>query len=730
MNFNDLICNLTKSQNEIIKDTEGYIRVVAGPGTGKTNTLTLRYIFLIKELGVDPNNILLLTFTNKAKEEMLNRVREYLGSDFYSRNICTIHSFCANFLKQNIFSLHFEENYKIMDETDYFNKLREIRKELKIDKAETKIRLSDIRTDIHAYKKQNVNEFISYLSNDSVKLDNSKFDGKEYIFEFLKFQKISHYLTFNDLLLFTLYILNNKKEIRLKTQQQFEYLFVDEFQDTNVIQFEILSILSEYHKNLFVVGDIDQAIYGFNDANVDIFINFDKKFENVKTHFMKENFRSHLEIVNVANSLISHNKNRIKTEIVPTKDYFNYAPKVFTFKKEEDENEMIVKLINDLVKNYNAKYSSIAILYRANKVSSSIEPFLIRNKIPYRVLGGTSFYQRVEIKLLLSYLNLALYEDDISFDYIRKNMPFGVGDKSLEKIKVYSSFNKLSLYASLKQLSTTKGFNTTKITKFIDFIEKLKENISILNSEFGNDKTNSYIKDIIYFVYTKSNYKSKLEDINDTERIANVQTFIDICEDIDKNNKYIEEYNTSLKDFVDNISSYQEYYESHQNKNTVKLMTSHYSKGSEYDHIIIAKFTSAYFPSKLVNTEEGIEEERRLLYVSITRARKTLNFTLTSDYYSKINVNYDISPFSEEFKDYVEFIPEIKFPTDYFAFFDKQNQTKNETIDNFVQNTIVEHKFFGKGIVLSVDKSFCLVKFDDCTTPRQVNISKLVILKE
>lgn len=715
MNFVELKNNLTETQMKIIKDTEGFIRIIAGAGTGKTNTLTYRYLYLIDSIGIEPSEILVMTYTNKAKDEMLSRIKMLSKNPINNHNIATIHSFCANFLKQNIFALHFHPNFILNDEEDLTERLKQIRKELsnKNKNLTEKIKLSDMKNSLYLFKKNNTSYYINYLTNADTSLDDYEFEkNEEFIKELLKYQKINQNLYFDDLIFFTIHILKTNDTIREKTQKQYSYIFVDEFQDTTESQFEILKILSQFHKNLFVVGDPDQSIYSFNNASVKIFLDFDKNFENVKTYYVQENFRSNKEIIDVANALIQNNTQRLDTKLIATKPYINYKPTVYTLPNLQKENNKVIELIRSLIDKFKCNYNDIAILYRANKVSKNIEPDFIKNKIPYRILRGTSFFQRIEIKLLISYMNLAIHEDDTSFLYIVKNNPFGVGNKKLELLKNYSVSNNITLYKALKQLNATPTFNNEKLNKFIKFIYALESLI---------DNPNTAIKDAIYFAYEKSGYKNKLEDINDEDRITNVQAFISLGNDTDEENHSKEnEDKVDIKTFLQRLLSYQEYYNETKNKNSVNLCTSHSAKGLEFEHVIVYNFIDSYYPSSHSFTQEQLEEERRLFYVTITRAKKTIDFTLNSNI--PINeINYEISPYASEIYEYVNFVPKINL-----LFQISNNKISESDENNFDEGDVVYNEIFGYGTVLFKYSDNSIVQFANTSTPRRVKNSKLI----
>lgn len=712
MNEEEIFKTLTSEQIQAIRQTEGYIRLIAGAGTGKTDTLARRYIYIKDILGVPPSDILLLTFSNKAAAEMQRRIKYLTRSNNVYPNITTIHSFCAKFLKENIFSLKFNPDFAILSQADEKELLKEIRKSnQRINKKPLKIKQMEEMVSVykHTYQDLYIN-FITQPNIDDIDLQLDK--NNMFIKDYLLFQRRQQNLFFDDLILFTIYILKHFDNIKENTAKKFSYIFVDEFQDTSENQYIILQYLSSYHKNLFVVGDPDQCIYTFNGSKVDIILNFDKDFNNTKTLTLTTNFRSSQEIIDTANRLISYNKHRYQKDLVSFKGKSNIKPRFFSFKYKEKEIDKIIDLIREYQEQHNSFLNNIAILYRNNALSKDIEFSLVRNKIPYRILLGTSFYERIEIKILLSYLKVAYLKDDMSLVYLSKRLNINIGPKKIQEIDICAKNNNFSYFDSLVYLAqSSKLFNSDKIKNFINVIYKIKDYLT----------KEKYISKILYFIYTESKYKDELMDINDEDRIENVQYLINVCEEYEKENQEPE----TINDYLNRINLIQEFYNSEEKVDAVTLLTCHTSKGSEYDHVIIYNTNDKIFPSSYATTDEQIEEERRLFFVSLTRARKTLDLTYSDGFFNGLSKN--ISPFIYEIQPTLECIPNIT-PK---VVFKPSSELTNFNNANFQKGDRVESRTFGLGTVLSIpSREVVLVQFDELPTERKVFCTTIKKIEE
>lgn len=393
----DIINELNEEQKEAVQTTEGYVRVIAGAGSGKTKALTNRYIYLVNTLGISTANILCVTFTNKAAREMKKRIRQKIG-DNDTGLICTFHGFCRSLLKEDIYAINYPDNFIVMDTEDQDDILRIVYDESKISSKECTFSRAK---DMISRRKSNYYEYMEYIIKiDNIELKNiyekSKSSSDKIFWGYLYHQKKNYNLDFDDLILFSLYILENNQDIREKWQKKLQYIMVDEFQDVNGRQYSLVKILSEYNKNLFIVGDPDQTIYSWRGANVNYILKFDEEFENVKTIIMNKNYRSSKDIIDASNSLISKNIQRIDKKLEAIK--LNNIPVTYNHLKDVyDEARWIANEIKNLTEK-GASYKDIAILYRAHYVSRAVEEVFVKNEIPYILYSGVGFYQRKEIK--------------------------------------------------------------------------------------------------------------------------------------------------------------------------------------------------------------------------------------------------------------------------------------------------------------------------------------------
>lgn len=700
---NSFLNDLNAEQQEICKTTEGNIRVLAGAGTGKTRTLTYRFAYLVNFGGIDPKDILCITYTNKAAQEMAKRVRYLLNTNDTFPNICTIHSFCAKFLKNNIFTLRFNPGFSIVDENDYHSLLRKIRRALNNDQARN-ISLAEMMKKISSFKKDNRSDYITYIT---AKNKPTYIDFPErYIQILLDYQRENQCLTFDDLILFTIFILETNSKVRNETAKLYTYIMVDEFQDVTDTQFTIIKCLSEYYNNLFVVGDPDQAIYSFNGSNVNLLVHLENNVKDLQTMTLNVNYRSGKEIIDVANKLIKNNSNRIKKNLKSKRGALGTPVKLFICKDIEEENKKIVEEIKSYVdekKNYN----DVAILYRSNKLSQQIEPSLVKSGIPYKVVKGTSFYDRVEIKLVLSYLRVALYDDNIALRYIFSNRSLGIGEKRMEMLGEYAKKYNISEFQALDSLRNDRQFRSITTQIFIELIKKIK--LSIPTKK---------VSELLNIAFKESGYEADLRDINNEERLTN---YYFLLSSVTQQEKEHAEEVKDLQTFLNSIAIIHDFYID-EKKESVKLITSHSSKGLEYRHVIVYEFNNKLFPSVHAVTDEAQEEERRLAFVTITRAQDTLSFYYSSYHDANNHTCNDASPFISEVFDKIVTYPQVSAPIVKIG-------DKTMTLNLFQEGDIVLSRLLGQGKVLSTDGNFCYVKFDNVDTPRKINCSALVLLQ-
>lgn len=727
---------LNKEQEKAVKTTEGYIRLIAGAGTGKTKTLTHRYAYLVQELGININNILSVTFTNKAANEMKSRIRKLIG-DFETSFINTFHGFCTIFLREEIYFVYYPRNFTIIDTEDQKLILKEIYEELNLTSKD--YRYSDVLNEIE--KRKGCFNYVENLADIDLKNikafidDKSNFDINpiEYIFyKFLYKQRKIFALDFNDLIQFTLYILQNNKTICKKWQNKMQYIQVDEFQDTSTPEFKLVKILSEKYHNLFVVGDPDQLIYTWRGAR-NFIQTFDIYFEKVQTLFLLQNYRSTKNIINCSNSLISKNPNRIDKELTTNNESGN-LPKYFHAKTVVEEAQWIVKNIKNLINN-GANPNQIAILYRSNYLSRVIEEELLKEYVPYIIYNGIEFYSRMEIKDCLAYLRMIVFEDDLSFLRVVNTPKRGIGKTRIDFLKKYSEECNVSLYQALKDNINHPLFKTTTAKEFVNAIEKFKyinylidndkdlefkQETSTLHLELKETEKINKISILFDGIIKQSGYENFIMSSGDNERFENIQELKNSI--VNYENMMDEKF--LLSDYLQNIALITDR-ERRNSNGCVRLMTIHTAKGLEFDNVFICGLNEGVFPSSRTCGRLELEEERRVCYVALTRARNNLflsdaegvSFNGGFRFPSRFLFNIE--------KEHVMWENESEIDSNLLI--EAQKYIKQDEDKIYQEIKILEvgdkinHKTFGCGIVKKVENDFYEIYFDDIKTVRNIN---------
>lgn len=575
------LSGLNKEQQEAVTTTEGYVRVIAGAGSGKTRALAHRYAYIVENLGVSTRNILCVTFTNKAAAEMKKRIRAMIGDQDLGF-ICTFHGFCVQFLREENKFLHYPKSFTILDEEDQKSILKNVYKTYNIDTKRYTFQKSLEKISDYKVHSDYVSKYMVDISLDGLLQDIEQTTDEEIkiVLGYLYEQKKNYGLDFNDLILFTLYILKNNKDVQQKWAERLQYIMVDEFQDVSKSQDLLVTLLSNHHKNLFVVGDPDQTIYSWRGARVSIFLNFDKEHIPTNTIYMTTNYRSAPTILNVANSLIEKNEERLKKDLFATKQdnvpvYYNH------FKSDDEEAQWICEQILALNKEQNVNYSNITILYRTHLVSRKIEEHLLHSQIPYQIYNGVGFYKRKEIKDVLSYLRMVLTQDDLSFDRIINVPPRNIGEKKMEYLSQYATHHSISLYQALKDNLDVSLFKKTGANEFVDMIE-----------EFSKTYQNMSVNDLLTQILDKSGYEAMLRTQGDEERLDNLSEL--------KSSVYEYEHSVgediTLQDYLQKVALYSDADQDEQ-KDKIKLMTIHTAKGLEFPYVFLCKFNEGIFPS-------------------------------------------------------------------------------------------------------------------------------------
>lgn len=687
--------SLNDKQKEAVIDDSKHLRIIAGAGSGKTRVLTMRIAYLIEQKHINPKNVLAITFTNKAANEMKNRISEMLGEAGDGAFISTIHSLCVRILKEEIGVFGYPKNFTIVDGDDQKTILKEAYKEFNIDKKDLSYGSA---LDYIANCKY---EELSYEKAMDQAYGEKKLVDKANVYKYYDERLKSLYaLDFDDLILFTVRLFKLHKDILKKWSSKFIYIHVDEFQDIDKTQYELIKLLSSTHDNVYVVGDPDQTIYTWRGADVNIIVNFDKDFKNTKTIILNQNYRSTNNILEGANSLIKYNKSRVPKDLFSENgDGDKIVHK--TLPDETSEAYYIVSCIQSLLKQ-GYEYNDIAILYRSNYLSREVEKVFIENRIPYVIYGGIRFYERMEVKDILSYLRLIVTGDDLAFQRVINQPKRGIGQKSIDTIFSLAKDNNISMYEVVKQGLFAK--NQSVLESFVDMVERWKSSLD-----------GKPLEEVLTDVFEQSGYRSMLEKENETERIENVKSLIDDIKD------YQETYpGSTLADYLSMISLYTDKANT-DGSASVSLMTIHASKGLEFKVVFVVGLSEGIFPSERTMLEQkGVEEERRLAYVAYTRAKEKLTLTDTSSFSYVVNSAKTTSRFVNEVDEkYIEHLdkPVLKQQ----SVFDVPFTTKISSIEpkkeaprrpsRYRKSDVVIHKIFGEGVVVKCDGDFVTVAF-------------------
>ena len=687
--------SLNDKQKEAVIDDSKHLRIIAGAGSGKTRVLTMRIAYLIEQKHINPKNVLAITFTNKAANEMKNRISEMLGEAGDGAFISTIHSLCVRILKEEIGVFGYPRNFTIVDGDDQKTILKEAYKEFNIDKKDLSYGSA---LDYIANCKY---EELSYEKAMDQAYGEKKLVDKANVYKYYDERLKSLYaLDFDDLILFTVRLFKLHKDILKKWSSKFIYIHVDEFQDIDKTQYELIKLLSSCHDNVYVVGDPDQTIYTWRGADVNIIVNFDKDFKNTKTIILNQNYRSTNNILEGANSLIKYNKSRVPKDLFSENgDGDKIVHK--TLPDETSEAYYVVSCIQSLLKQ-GYEYNDIAILYRSNYLSREVEKVFIENRIPYVIYGGIRFYERMEVKDILSYLRLIVTGDDLAFQRVINQPKRGIGQKSIDTIFSLAKDNNISMYEVVKQGLFAK--NQSVLESFVDMVERWKSSLD-----------GKPLEEVLTDVFEQSGYRSMLEKENETERIENVKSLIDDIKD------YQETYpGSTLADYLSMISLYTDKANT-DGSASVSLMTIHASKGLEFKVVFVVGLSEGIFPSERTMLEQkGVEEERRLAYVAYTRAKEKLTLTDTSSFSYVVNSAKTTSRFVNEVDEkYIEHLdkPVVKQQ----SVFDVPFTTKISSIEpkkeaprrpsRYRKSDVVIHKIFGEGVVVKCDGDFVTVAF-------------------
>ena len=709
----ELVQNMNENQLKAILKTQGAVMVIAGAGSGKTRVLTNRIAYLIAEKNVLESNILAITFTNKAAKEMKERIYSLVGETSKYIWINTFHSMCVRILRQHIDLLGYNKNFTILDTSEQKTIIKNIVKELNLSED--------------SYQPNNILKIISNSKNSMISVNEMKAQARfgfmknvAEIYEYYqKYLKKNSVLDFDDLMLKTIVLFEKHPEVLAIYQNKFEYIHVDEYQDTNVIQYKLIKMLSEVHKNICIVGDDDQSIYSWRGACSDNIINFEKDYEDVEVIFLDQNYRSNSTILDAANAVIKNNTDR-KDKALWSENKGGDKITVYASTNDKDETDDIAKKVLDL-KAQGVDYKDIAILYRANYLSRSMENSCMAFGIPYKLIGSLKFLQRQEIRDLLAYMNVVVNRnDEFSLRRIINVPKRGIGASSMAKIDNYAEQYGLSLFEALKNID------------MIGVSKKIITNIHLLTQLIEKySQTEQYsIEDLIVGIYKDSGYESMLKESADAyaeSRIENISELVSSA-------KQFSSMNDNLIDFISEMSLTSDADDENEDDSVV-LSTVHAAKGLEYRVVFIMGLEENLFPSirdaeSSEDERNKMEEERRLAYVAITRAKEKLFMSYANRRMQFGSIkNNKRSRFLDEVPNKL-----MHFESGFGATANDSGESQLESVTkfisrlspkikiadkpktdvrtNYVVGDIVVHKKFGEGKVLSIEKDSVKVDFE------------------
>ncbi len=699
MNYLD---RLNDEQRLAVQTTEGAVRVLAGAGTGKTRALTSRYCYLTDTLGVAPGNILCVTFTNRAANEMKQRIRAALG-DMDLGYICTFHAFCVQLLKEDIHVLNFPKNFVILDVEDQKQLLLKIFEEMGLTLRETTVKRA--LDEVLEARKLHATSYIDYI----YELDNEQLRAKfataadrneEIFLRYLYEQKKCFGCDFNDIINFAAYILDHFPDVRAKWQERMQYVMVDEFQDVSLRQYNIARTLAGRHGNLFIVGDPDQTIYSWRGSHVRLFLDFDKTYPGAKTILLTTNYRSTPEILTTSNTLIEKNIVRFPKQLAPTrplgeKPLYNHA------RDTKQEAEWIAAEIESL-RDAGTPLSEIAILYRAHYLTRPLEECFIEKGLPYKIYSGVEFYGRREIKDIVCYLRMLSPADDIAFLRTINTPSRKIGKRKLAFLLDQAEQNGTSLYDALRKNLDNQTFRGTQAQRYVDAIESVKR-----------DMHGARLGDILQMTLDRSGYEEFLRLQGDQERLDNVAELKRAVEAAGQDD------DATLDDFLSRVALLTNL-DHDEGREAVKMMTIHTSKGMEFPHVFVCGLSEGVFPGRRITTPEEMDEERRLAYVAMTRAMTRLYLSdaegLTGDGIYKLPSRFIFDAGRENLHFVREIDPGLEMRTRAVA-----SLVPSEL---FVVGDRVQHPVFGPGTVIAVDlkNTSYTIRFDDLPTERTLRL--------
>lgn len=705
----DFLAGLNPPQREAVETTEGYVRVVAGAGTGKTKTLTRRYLYLVEALGISTASILCVTFTNKAAAEMKKRIRQTLPDRDLGR-ITTFHGFCVNLLKEDCHVAQYPSSFIVLDEEDKAAILKTVFEDLHITSREMTVREAidyiGWRKGGRGYVKTLIDMGLDRLR----RLESTATTLKDKVlYRYFYEQRKCYGLDFDDIVYFALYILREDRSVREKWQKRLEYIMVDEFQDIDKDLYELAEILSGHHRNLFVVGDPDQTIYTWRGADVNFILEFDSKHPGTRTILLDTNYRSTPEILAAANQLIRHNRNRMDKDLHAVRPGLE-KPRFYHAKSQPLEANWIASQIRQLAK-AGVPTSKIAVLYRSHHVSRAIEEAFIREQIPYVLYSGVEFYKRKEIKDVLCYLRMVASGDDMAFLRTVNEPRRGVGRTRIAYLKEYAAMQGMSLYEALLENLDKELFRRSRAVEYARMIEKYRAIYSSMD-----------LTDLLAGILSDSGYEAMLRLSGEEDRLDNLAELKQaICDYESKAGELV-----TLEGYLAHAALFTNM-DTVEKAAAVKLMTVHAAKGLEFPTVFLCGLSEGIFPTKRANTPEKLEEERRLCYVAFTRAMDRLYLSDASGF-GRDGVSRCPSRFlfnaGQAQIDFVEPLDPALLEAARSVLSGEPEPVQRLP---FPAGTRVTHQVFGPGTVLLPGEGGVLVQFDRTPTPRTISPAVLTI---
>ena len=707
----DFLQTLNDAQREAVTATEGVVRVLAGAGSGKTRALSHRFAWLVNEAGLLPENLLCVTFTNKSANEMRQRIHLLTG-DNDTGYICTFHSFCVSVLQEDSHAVQYPKRFLVLDNSDIDAMLQIIYEERGLTLRD--MTFGDARDMIEVEKLFRRPDYYKDMIAMPLETLHAKYreavSTRDIVFYGYIYQEKKCFgLDYNDLIKFTLYIFQEHAEIRQKWQQRLEYIMIDEFQDIDSLQYELMRVLCGYHGNLFVVGDPDQTIYTWRGADGRYLMELDRRFSGVKTVMMMQNYRSTPQILRAVNSLIEKNRNRIPKELIPTLPE-GERPRFYFGENSEQESRWIADEIQRL-RGTGERCGDMAILYRAHYVTRTVEEALRRAQIPYTIYSGASFFDRREVKDALSYLRMIAYQDDLAFLRVANVPRRNLGQKRMAFLREYAAAHACTLYTALKENLDAEALRGTKARSFVELVER-----------FSASYHGKPVSEVLSAVVNESGLEKMLRTEGSQERLDNLAEL--------KQSVY--EYEVScgeectLEDYLAHVALFTNADTAEQG-DKVKLMTVHAAKGLEFPTVFLCGMDEGIFPSRKVKTLPGMEEERRLAFVAMTRAEHRLILTGSG------GRNHDGSPrFPSRFVlDIDPALLDYVLPPEEGLIHTARSYIENSSraLKSGEEGSLlpagqrVNHAMFGAGTILEADekRGSYLVKFDRLDTPRRLS---------